>query len=162
MLRGLLLDALLGLGPVQAATVVDDVVTRVRPEHRQSAALVAAAVQDLLEAGREDRIVLAGTANLARSPGDFGASIGPILEALEEQVVLLRLLTEMEQDAHGVSVRIGSENAGSLADTSVVAAAYGPGAVAKLGVIGPTRMDYPGTMAAVRAIARYLSRILTT
>ena len=75
--------------------------------------------------------------------------------------MLLRLLTEMEQDAHGVSVRIGSENAGSLADTSVVAAAYGPGAVAKVGVVGPTRMDYPGTMASVRAIARYLSRILT-
>ena len=100
-----------------------------------------------------------------KSPGERARLAVPartILEALEEQVVLLRLLTEMEQDAHGVSVRIGSENAGSLADTSVVAAAYGPGAVAKVGVIGPTRMDYPGTMAAVRAIARYLSRILTT
>ncbi len=28
------------------------------------------------------------------------------------------------------------------------------------GIVGPTRMDYPGTMAAVRAVARYLSRIL--
>ena len=105
---------------------------------------------------------MAGTANLARAHGDFPASIGPILEALEEQVVLLRLLTEMKQDVRGLSVRIGSENAGSLQDTSVVAASYGPGAVAKVGVVGPTRMDYPGTMAAVRAIARYLSRILTT
>ncbi|MCR8675755.1 heat-inducible transcriptional repressor HrcA [Micrococcus sp. HG099] len=162
VVRGLLLDAVLGLGPAQAAAVVDAAVVRMRPEHRDAAALVAGAVHALLEAGRQDRIVMAGTANLARSTGDFGASIGPILEALEEQVVLLRLLTEMEHDAHGVSVRIGSENAGSLADTSVVAAAYGPGAVAKVGVVGPTRMDYPGTMAAVRAIARYLSRILTT
>lgn len=162
VLRGLLLDVVLGLGPVQAGAVLDDVVLRVRPEHRPAAATVVGAVHTLLAAGRQDRIVMAGTANLARSTGDFGASIGPILEALEEQVVLLRLLTEMEQDAHGVSVRIGSENAGSLADTSVVAAAYGPGAVAKVGVLGPTRMDYPGTMAAVRAIARYLSRILTT
>ena len=37
-----------------------------------------------------------------------------------------------------------------------------PQDIAKVGVVGPTRMDYPGTMAAVRAIARYLSRILTT
>ena len=29
-----------------------------------------------------------------------------------------------------------------------------------LGIVGPTRMDYPGTMAAVRAVARYVSRIL--
>jgi heat-inducible transcriptional repressor len=27
-------------------------------------------------------------------------------------------------------------------------------------VLGPTRMDYPSTMAAVRAVARYVSEIL--
>ncbi|MDX2340429.1 heat-inducible transcriptional repressor HrcA [Micrococcus sp. NPDC078436] len=160
-LRLLLLQAMIGRGAGQAAALLDAAVTGVPPEQRPTADALVSAVRSLLEAGRQDRIVMAGTANLARSTGDFGASIGPILEALEEQVVLLRLLTEMEQDAHGVSVRIGSENAGSLADTSVVAAAYGPGAVAKVGVVGPTRMDYPGTMASVRAIARYLSRILT-
>jgi heat-inducible transcriptional repressor len=92
---------------------------------------------------------------------DFPLSIGPILEALEEQVVLLRLLSEMQQDARGISVRIGHENPyGSLVETSVVATGYGPGSSAKLGILGPTRMDYPTTMAAVRAVARYLSRIL--
>jgi heat-inducible transcriptional repressor len=88
-------------------------------------------------------------------------TIGPILEALEEQVVMLRLLSEMEQDARGISVRIGHENQhGGLSETSVVATGYGPDASAKIGILGPTRMDYPTTMAAVRAVARYLSRIL--
>ena len=32
--------------------------------------------------------------------------------------------------------------------------------LAKLGVLGPTRMDYPGTMGAVRAVARYVGRIV--
>ena len=32
--------------------------------------------------------------------------------------------------------------------------------VARLGVLGPTRMDYSNNMAAVRAVARYLSRLL--
>jgi heat-inducible transcriptional repressor len=27
-------------------------------------------------------------------------------------------------------------------------------------VVGPTRMDYPGTMGAVRAVARYVGQIL--
>jgi heat-inducible transcriptional repressor len=104
---------------------------------------------------------MAGTANLARSTVDFPLSIGPVLEALEEQVIMLRLLSEMEQDARGVSVRIGSENPyGGLSEASVIATGYGPDATAKLGVLGPTRMDYPGTMAAVRAVARYLSRVL--
>ena len=34
------------------------------------------------------------------------------------------------------------------------------GTAGGLGVVGPTRMDYPETMAAVRAVARYLSRLL--
>ena len=62
-----------------------------------------------------------------------------------------------------VTVRIGHEGPyQELATTSVVATGYGPGdeALATLGIVGPTRMDYPGSMAAVRAVARYVSRIL--
>jgi heat-inducible transcriptional repressor len=160
-LKQLFLRHLDGLTPVQAADGLRVAMAAVPEEDRELAGVLAGQLDQLLAARREDRIIMAGTANLARSPGDFPYSIGPILEALEEQVVLLRLLTEMEQDVRGLSVRIGSENTGSLAETSVIAAGYGPGAGAKLGVVGPTRMDYPGTMTAVRAIARYLSRILS-
>ena len=146
-LRTVLRQCVDDLTPAQAAAALDSAPERVPPQERPVLGTLVEAVRSLLQAGRQDRIVMAGTANLARSPGDFPDSIGPILEALEEQVVLLRLLTEMEQDVRGLSVRIGSENSGSLADASVVAASYGPGAVAKLGVVGPTRMDYPGTMA---------------
>lgn len=131
------------------------------PAERGTAAVLGSALEQLAGISREDRMVLAGTANLARSTIDFPLTIGPVLEALEEQVVMLSLLTEMEQDARGVSVRIGRENPhGSLAEASVVATGYGPDALAKVGILGPTRMDYPTTMAAVRAVARYLSRIL--
>jgi heat-inducible transcriptional repressor len=161
VLKQLFLRHLDGLTPVQAADGLRAAMAAVPEEDRDLAGVLAGQLDQLLAARREDRIIMAGTANLARSPGDFPFSIGPILEALEEQVVLLRLLTEMEQDVRGLSVRIGSENTGSLAETSVIAAGYGPGAGAKLGVVGPTRKDYPGTMTAVRAIARYLSRILS-
>ena len=65
--------------------------------------------------------------------------------------------------ADAVTVRIGHEGPYSeLAATSVVATGYGPHEfhLGSLGVVGPTRMDYPGSMAAVRAVARYVSRIL--
>jgi heat-inducible transcriptional repressor len=81
---------------------------------------------------------------------------------LEEQVVLMRLLGEVS-DPTSLTVRIGTENPHeSLFTTSVVATGYGAGdqAVARLGVLGPTRMDYPGTMGAVRAVARYVGQIL--
>ena len=62
-----------------------------------------------------------------------------------------------------VTVRIGAEGPiQDFAATSVVSTGYGPrdASLAALGIVGPTRMDYPGTMAAVRAVARYVSRIL--
>ncbi len=129
--------------------------------------LVAAVLSELTAALRldaDERIVMAGTANLARSGIDFTRTIGPVLEALEEQVVLLKLLSEMVSD-DVVAVRIGAENQHeSLSETSIVATTYGGDsasqAMAQLGVVGPTRMDYPSTMTAVRAVARYLSRIL--
>ena len=137
----------------------------VEPSLQPSMAVIVTTVEAVLEAGRVNRIIMAGTANLAKSDRDFGPAIGPILEALEEQVVLLRLLTEMQQDRRGLSVRIGHETShDSLAETSVVAAEYAPGVGgqgAKLGVVGPTRMDYGSTMSAVGAMARYLSRILS-
>ncbi|MFD1505307.1 heat-inducible transcriptional repressor HrcA [Georgenia yuyongxinii] len=132
------------------------------PEHRALVEAVAEVVTDTLRQEAEERIVMAGTANLARADLDFPRTISPVLEALEEQVVLLRLFSEMEDDA--VAVRIGAENHhAGLVEASLVASAYGGPStegVARLGVLGPTRMDYPGTMAAVRAVARYLSRIL--
>ena len=67
-------------------------------------------------------------------------------------------------DADAVAVRIGHENPhAGLQSTSVVSApATAPAATSSpgSGVLGPTRMDYPTTMASVRAVARYVSRIL--
>ncbi|CAH0253851.1 Heat-inducible transcription repressor HrcA [Arthrobacter sp. Bi83] len=137
------------------------VVAGCAPAERPAAVALSKALEGLAHSSREDRMVMAGTANLARSNVDFPLSIGPVLEALEEQVVMLRLLSDMAQDPRGVAVSIGRENPyDGLAEASVVATGYGPDATAKIGILGPTRMDYPTTMAAVRAVARYLSRIL--
>lgn len=160
-LRQHFLQALAGTTLTRITSHLTDTLATVPAHLRGTAAALVRALEQLAGINREDRMVMAGTANLARSTGDFPLTIGPILEALEEQVVMLRLLSEMEQDARGVSVRIGSENPyGSLSEASVVATGYGPDASAMVGILGPTRMDYPNTMAAVRAVARYLSRVL--
>ncbi len=127
---------------------------------------VVRSLDEALGQEREERVVLAGTANLARLPGDFPTSIGPVLEALEEHVVLLKLMHTVDGSARGgdaIAVTIGRENPHEgLVGTSVVSTGYGRGTevMAGLGVLGPTRMDYPSTMAAVRAVARYVSDIL--
>jgi heat-inducible transcriptional repressor len=126
------------------------------------AALAASLVEAMSDHRADERVAVGGTANLARFGDGFDTSIRPMLEALEEHVVLLKLLGEATSSST-VTVRIGHEGPyQELASTSVVATGYGPGdeALATLGIVGPTRMDYPGTMASVRAVARYVSRIL--
>ena len=136
---------------------------RLEPGLRELVRAVGSALQDSLVEEREERLVLAGTANLARVGPDFTTSLGPVLEALEEHVVLLKLLGTVAEQGGSIAVRIGHENPyASLQTTSMVSTGYGAGSdvVAGLGVLGPTRMDYPTTMAAVRAVATYVSRIL--
>ena len=125
--------------------------------------LIVESLLDQVDANRQEKIILSGTANLARREEDFPGSISPVLEAIEEQVVLLKLITEMQAEQHGVSLRIGRENAfEGLNNASVVVSGYeNQGSeIAKLGVIGPTRMDYSSNIAAVRAVARYLTKAL--
>ncbi|MFF0444912.1 heat-inducible transcriptional repressor HrcA [Streptomyces sp. NPDC004609] len=134
------------------------------PEDRGTVSTVLSTLLETLVEETEERLMIGGTANLTRFGHDFPLTIRPVLEALEEHVVLLKLLGEAkESGGMGMTVRIGHENAyEGLNSTSVVAVGYGSGdeAVAKLGVVGPTRMDYPGTMGAVRAVARYVGQIL--
>ncbi|HWR84755.1 MAG TPA: heat-inducible transcriptional repressor HrcA [Rhodoglobus sp.] len=155
--------AIVGDGLADAAKTLSTFADVFAPERRQLVALIATSLAEQVLAGRQDRLLMAGTANLARTEDDFTGSIYPVLEAIEEQVTLLKLFSEMDAERGGVAARIGRENAGfGLAETSVVTSGYssGGGSVARLGVLGPTRMDYPNNMAAVRAVARYLSRLL--
>jgi heat-inducible transcriptional repressor len=141
------------------AAVVDAFAVSEQPAVRAVVDVVRATLAETTE----ERIVMAGTSNLLRADRDFPGTVRPVIEALEEQVVLLRLLTEMAEDSVDVAVRIGHENThAGLAEASVVAAGYGADGetVARIGALGPTRMDYAGTIASVRAVARYLSRIL--
>ena len=163
--------ALAGRIAADVVPILTSLAERAPEEERLLLTVVADELIEALRPDGEERIVVAGTANLARSTLDF-SSLGPLLDAVEEQVVLLRLFAEDAASGlsrpranAGMRVSIGSENHDdALAEASVVTASYGAGdgeVVAHLGVIGPTRMDYPAAMAAVRAVARYLSRFLT-
>ena len=147
---------------------------------------------------RTDELYMSGTSHLAHQRS--AADIAPMLDALEEQVVLMRLMSALgEESLHrdGVSVAIGSEtHTPGLLNASVVASGYGHAEaglgtrpesdgnasatgdgghaavapvqsgsggepVAFVGSIGPTHMDYAATIAAVRAVAIYLTSFLS-
>lgn len=168
-LRGRLNAELGGKALADVAEPLRTLATSFPREHAPLVSAVAGCLAEQVAANRQDRLVMAGAANLARTESDFSGSIYPVLEAIEEQVILIKLFGEMEIEGDGVSVSIGHENQGfgpgaqGLSETSVLASGYtaSGGSVARVGVLGPTRMDYSNNMAAVRATARYLTRLLS-
>ncbi|WP_144872972.1 heat-inducible transcriptional repressor HrcA [Microbacterium sp. 1.5R] len=157
------------LSALLAGRAVSDAADRLQglladEQHAKDAVLRALATVIVEELGtfRQERLVMAGAATLARREQDFRGSIHPLLEAIEEQVTLIRLMSEMEADAQGLAASIGTENASfGLGEASIVASNYAARTgTARVGVMGPTRMDYPSNLAAARAVARYLSRLL--
>lgn len=134
----------------------------VNPDRRDVMERLVDGICRTLDAHRTNRLVVAGAANLVKTEGDFSQSVYPVLEAIEEQVTILKLFSEMQADGQDVLARIGREMAAPFTETSVVAGSYTSSDrdAGVVGVLGPTRMDYPGTMSAVRAVARYLTRLL--
>jgi heat-inducible transcriptional repressor len=161
-LRTVLNAALRDRRLAEAPEIVTALPDAVLPELRPVLTTMTSVLLETLVEHPEERVVLGGTANLTRSALDFPGTIRPVLEALEEQVVLLRLIGEVQSPSR-VLVRIGEENPyEGLRSTSVVTVGYGPGdrALGGLGVLGPTRMDYAGTMSSVAAVARYIGQML--
>jgi heat-inducible transcriptional repressor len=149
-----------GLGDV--STLLADVQETIPHPLTSAATVLRATLSDQAQVNRQQRLVLAGTANLVRTGEDFVGSIYPMLDAIEEQVILLKLFTEMAGDGPEVAVGIGHELGTSALDqTSLMTTSYASaGQRSTLGLLGPTRMDYSNNMAAVRAVARYLTRAL--
>lgn len=170
-------------------------------EYRSIATLaeaLAEAFDGMADDERASELYMAGTSRLAHQR--TVADLAPLFDALEEQVVLMKLmssLSEASQSDGGVGVAIGSEtHTPGLLHASVVTSGYGRTSaaadgnahdhsaaspqsqdnvaersdgggtkhvgepVAFVGSIGPTHMDYAATMAAVRAVARYLTAFL--
>ncbi len=162
-LRALLNGAAVGHPSSVAAARLSALTEELPAELTAIGQVAVATLLEMLSSEASSRMVVGGMPNLTRYGAEFETTVKPVLEALEEQVVLLKLMGEATT-ADAVTVRIGQENPyKELQSTSVVASGYGSqlDVFATLGVVGPTRMDYPSTMASVRAVARYVGRFLS-
>ena len=157
-LRTLLGPAVAGRELSEAAAAVSVAAAMVDPDRQQLVDTVVSVLLDALVEHPEERLVLSGTSNITGAWADQPSTLRGVLEALDEQVALLKLLAALDTP-DALVVSIGRENVDSnLATSALVSAGYGSGErlMGGLAVVGPTRMDYPGTMAAVRAVARYV------
>lgn len=111
-----------------------------------------------------ERVFLEGTSNMVDEHkfSDL-ETVRQVIGALEHRRILLELLAE-GLSLNSMSVRIGSENLiEEMQHCAVITAPYGyEGTIlGTLGVVGPTRMDYRRTIAAVYEVATNLGRVLT-
>src|SRR3712207_4381633 len=112
-----------------APPLVQALVDECAPEKRNTMTCLASVLLETLVERSDERLALAGTANLTRGGVlDFQGSLRPVLEALEEEVILLKLIGEVEPST--TRVRIGDENEiDNLRAASVVSTGYGPGKI---------------------------------
>lgn len=126
-----------------------------------AAALIEEVVACMVEA-EDERLVMGGTAGLLTQP-EFASPrfARPLLELVEEGLVLVHSLKDLARDGDTV-VRIGHENSlDGLAASSVVATGFGPaGGEGVVCLIGPTRMEYRRAIGITRCVAEELSSTL--
>lgn len=126
--------------------------------------LVAAARAGLVAHHRRDaeHVFVDGASHMAAT-FEAVATVRRVLTILEQQYLVVSLLREALHDDR-LNVVIGTEHrVESLAECSIVVAPYevDGGRAGTIGVLGPTRMNYPQAMAAVAAVSHRLGRALT-
>ena len=124
-------------------------------------ALVGRAVAAVSGGHSRDSVFVGGTASLTTS-FDAVEVVRSVLETLEQQYVVVSLVRDML--SRGVSVAIGAET--GVEPLSVCSVVLAPvirdgQTVGSVGVLGPTRMNYPAALATVEVVSDRLGRRLT-
>lgn len=149
--QGLIMKVFVGRAPAEVREALDQ--ATLEELASPLARLVIDEVLTCLEENNMASMHRLGLSALMRKPEFSDASsLAPVMDALEDERMLLHVLDDAD-DGDELLVRIGRENgADELQRVSVVAAKYGRGdAEGLVCVVGPTRMDYPRVIQAVRA-----------
>lgn len=148
----------------QVSRLMLEELQRLPLELRDLVAAVAGTLANELARHAGERVFLEGTSNIVDEHkfADL-ETVRQVIEALEHRRLLLEVLADAIS-VESVSVRIGAENPmEEMQACTIVAATYGAEgtALGSLGVVGPTRMDYRRTIAAVHEVASNLGRMLS-
>ncbi len=117
-------------------------------------------LSSILRREKSSKVYLNGTLNMLSLPEFKDVNrVKTILQTLEDQEVVNTLL---EDDKNSdIVVKIGTENIiPEVQDCSVVMATYqlGNDIIGKIGLLGPTRMDYSNAIAILEALAQSLKQ----
>jgi heat-inducible transcriptional repressor len=115
----------------------------------------------LIKNNKQDKVAFAGASNLVRSEQEFAGGLSSLLETFDEGTDIWEMLNIWNIDADTPKAVIGSENSYlEFSNTSLLLSGYkNQGSeMAKVAVVGPTRMNYAKNLAAVLALSQLLSK----
>jgi heat-inducible transcriptional repressor len=125
---------------------------------QQATALGSAAIESSVDAATE--VVVDGRARLVAQP-ELKDRLETLMQVLEEKALLLELLDRAAATDRGPLVLIGDEGGSAFEGCAVITAPFGPeNSGGRVGVIGPSRMNYRTLVPLVAVSAARLSRLL--
>lgn len=147
---------------VEAVTEkLEDILDEVQPSQVANVQVLIDGLKLVIDVNRNDKVAFAGTSNLVRSEEQFAGGLSSLLEAFDDESDIWQVLNLWKLEAEKPRVIIGSENSVfELSKSSLLLSSYSNHGteVAKVAVVGPTRMNYSRNLAAVLALSKLLSK----
>jgi heat-inducible transcriptional repressor len=138
-----------------------ELVKKFPSDQQENLKVIVAGIALLLDANKQDKIAFAGAANLVRNEQQFAGSLASLIKTFDDESDIWQILNSWQLEAERPRAIIGSEHSiYELSNSSLLLSSYSNQGteVAKVAVVGPTRMNYPRNFAAVLALAKLLSR----
>jgi len=138
-----------------------ELVKKFPADQQENLKVIVAGIALLLDANKQDKIAFAGAANLVRNEQQFAGSLASLIKTFDDESDIWQILNSWQLEAERPRAIIGSEHSiYELSNSSLLLSSYSNQGteVAKVAVVGPTRMNYPRNFAAVLALAKLLSR----
>ena len=138
-----------------------NLVAKSQPDVSANVKLLVDGILVLIKASKQDKVAFAGASNLVRSEQEFAGGLSSLLETFDEGTDIWNVLNLWKIDAETPKAIIGSENSVTeFSTSSLLLSGYSNNGtdLAKIAVLGPTRMNYAKNLAAVLALSQLLSK----
>ncbi|MFZ4451970.1 heat-inducible transcriptional repressor HrcA [Salibacterium aidingense] len=161
-IANILNDRLEGVPLYQLQKKIMTEVSGLLKQHVNSYQDALAFAEETLQKSKQEKVFYGGKTNLLSQPEFKDVDkIRMIFELLEEDHTMHELL---KPDQNGLMIRIGQENANeAFEDCSIISATYSfnGNPVGTIGIVGPTRMEYPRVIGLIEHLSKDLSIALT-
>jgi heat-inducible transcriptional repressor len=147
----------------------DSFVDRIRDVQNEKTGLIRLFVEsvDQLFTDSKDRekVLIGGTKNIIDQPEFIDPkNFRSIIELIENEDIIVHLLERHDESQRNYVVTIGTENKDEITkEYSFVTATYDVGGVTgRVGIIGPTRMNYGKVIPLVDYVAQAIAKMLSS